>query len=264
VVGTFGATRAWEGAEVRVDWMRLEDARLGIEHENDLFGLVVTQDVRAEHEVTRLEARFTSLEGDGRDLRVLATHADDEARTTLRGSVYRLLQTQKQLAAPLDPFSDSLFELFPYTQVDLAASKVWEHFGLLTGNDVRRVTEGSDEGAFNRDFERYYLTGFLTDALPVELSLTGELWRATGSDYETWGASASRELEEGWDVTLGSYYALYEYDLFTGEERDHVRNTYLDLRWDAGQAHRWTLRYEFENNDFDDYHRLRLDYAWTF
>lgn len=65
-------------------------------------------------------------------------------------------------------------------------------------------------------------------------------------------------------MTLGSYYSLYEYDLSSGEERDHVRTTYLDLRWKTGLGRRWALRYEFERNDFDDYHDVRLEYAWSF
>jgi hypothetical protein len=262
VLGGFGALRAWEGAELRGDWMHLEDERLGVDHEDDLFGLALSQDVLARESATRMEARFTSLEGNGRDLRLLASHADTS--WSLQGSLYQLLHTQKQLAAPLDPFSDTLFELFPYTQVGLSATKDWSHLALLSGADVRRVTDPDDEGDFNRDFERYYVTGTLPDALPVSISLTGEVWRATDTDYDTWGAALQRALEGGWDVSLGSYYALYEYDLFTAEERDHVRNYYVDLRWKKSARQHWALRYEFEHNDFDDYQQVRLDYAWSF
>lgn len=264
VLGTFGSMLVWPGAELRADWMRLEDARLGVEHENDLFGLVLGQDILGEEHSTRLDLRFTSLEGDGRDLRLTGSHVDSRANFTLQGSLYRLLQTQKQLAAPLDPFSDTLFELFPYSQLGFSAGKDWEALALLSGVDVRRIDDSSDEGTYNRDFERYYLTGTLPEALWVTLALTGELWRATDTDYETWGASLSRALDGGWDATLGSHYSLYEYDLTSGEERDHVRTTYLDLRWKPGRRWHWRLRYEFERNDFDDYHDLRLDYAWNF
>ena len=264
VLGGFGSMRTWEGAELRADWMHLSDARLGVEHEDDLLGLALSQDLLREETATRLEARFTSLEGDGRDLRLLGSHVDSPGRWTLSGSVYQLLKTQRSLAAPLDPFSDTLFELFPFAQVGLSLSKDWEHAALLSGADVRRVTDADDEGEFNRDFERYYMTGTLPDALPVSISLTGELWRATDTDYETWGAALQRELEGGWEVLLGSYYSLYEYDLFSSEERDHVRSTYVDLRWNARVAHRWTLRYEFEHGDEDDFQQVELDYAWSF
>jgi hypothetical protein len=263
VLGTFASLLVWPGAKLRADWMRLEDARLGVEHENDLFGLALGQDLLGAERATRLDARFTALEGNGRDLRLAGSHVDSRANVTLQGSLYRLLQTQQELAAPLDPFSDTLFELFPYYQLGFSASKDWRDFGLLSGLDLRRVEESGDEGEFNRDFERYYLTSTLPDALWVSVSVTGELWHATDTDYETWGASLSRAFEAGWDVALGSHYALYEYDQQSGEERDHVRTTSLDLRWKPGRRWHWRMRYEFERNDFDDYHELRLEYAWN-
>lgn len=264
VLGGFGSLRAWEGAELRADWMHLADARLGIEHEDDLYGLALSQDVARARTITRLEARFTSLEGNGRDLRLLASHVDAPGRWSLQGSVYQLLQAQRALAAPLDPFSDTLFELFPYAQLGLSLSKDWEHLALLSGTDLRRVSDPGDEGTHNREFERYFLTGTLPDALPVSVSLTGELWRATDTDLETWGAAVQREFDGGWNVTLGSHFALYEYDHLSGQERDHVRSTYLDLRWRTDTARRWTLRCEFERNEVDDFQTLELDYAWGF
>lgn len=261
VLGGFGAARAWEGAELRADWMRLEDARLGVDHENDLFGLVLSQDLARAETSTRMDARFTSLEGDGRDVRFTASHVDGGDDWSFSGSLYRLLQTQKSLAAPLDPFSDTLFELFPYTQAGVTASKDWRHFGLLSGVEARRVTDADDEGEYNRDFERYYLTGTLADALPVSIALTGEVWRAQETDYETWGAALARGFADVWEVSLASHYALYEYDLSSAEERDHVRSTTLDVRWKQG-VRRWTLRYELERNDFDDFHQVTLDFAW--
>lgn len=264
VLGGFGAMRAWEGAELRADWMHLEDARLGVDHEDDLLGLVLSQDLLREETASRVEARFTSLEGDGRDLRVLLSHVDAPGRWSLSGSAYRLLKTQRSLAAPLDPFSDTLFELFPYSQLGLSLTKDWEAFALLSGADVRRVSDTDDEGDFNRDFERYYVTGTLPDALSLSLSLTGEVWRATDTDFETWGAALQREFEGGWDVLLGSHYSLYEYDQMSAEERDHVRSTTVDLRWKPSATHRWALRYEFEHGDEDDFQQLELDYAWSF
>jgi len=264
VLGAFGSMRAWSGAELRLDYMRLEDERLSADHENDLVGVLLDQDLPGEDRRTRVTARFTSLDGNGRDLRLSTSHVDALHGLTLEASLYRLLQTQNQLAAPLDPFSDSLFELFPYTQAGLSAGKDWEHLSVLLGLDIRRVVDASDEGEYNRDFERTFLTATLPDALPVSVSVTGELWDATDTDYETWGASLDRALDGGWNVGLGSYYSLYKVDLVSGEERDHVRTVYLDLRWKRDTARRWNLRYELERNDFDDFHQLRLDYSWSF
>jgi len=264
VLGAFGALAPWQDAELRADWMHLDDERLGAQHRNDLLGLLLAQDLPGSTRFSRIETRFTSLDGNGRDLSLAASHADAERHFSVQGSVYRLLQTQRALAAPLDPFHDTLFDLFPYYQLELSATKDWRHFALLGGADVRRVAERADVGEFNRDFERWFLTGTLPDVLDCTLTLTGEVWNADDSDYDTWGAGLARELQPDWSVSLGSYYSLYKYDLFSSEERDHVRTYYLDLRWKPVRERRWSLRYEHEQNDIEDFDQLRLDYAWSF
>lgn len=266
VLGGFATLALWSGAELRADWMHLADERLGSAHEDDLFGLVLGTDLRGSGsaERTRLETRFTSLEGDGRDLRLAADHLDASRGFSVQASYYELLQTQQDLAAPLDPFTSTLFELFPYAQATLSATKDWEDFALLAGADLRRVDDADDEGAYNRDFERYWLTGSLPGLFTLDVALTGEVWRADGSDYETWGATLARPLDGGFELALGSYFALYEYDLSSADERDRVRTTYLDVQWRHGPARRWRLRCEFEHDEFDDYQEVRLDHAWSF
>jgi hypothetical protein len=264
VGGAFGSATPWEDAELRLDWMHLEDARLGEGHEDDLLGVALVQDLPGARSASRIEGRFTSLEGDGRDVRVSGSHADGLRRWSLQGSIYRLLRTQEELAAPLDPFSDTLFELFPFTQAALSATKDWESVSITGGADVRRVDDASDEGEFNRDFERFFATVALPDVLGVSASLTGESWDATDADFESWGATLAHELAEPVEVALGTYYSLFKYDLFTGEERDHVRTYYLDLVWRPRPTQRWALRYELERNDSDDFHQLRLEHTWTF
>ena len=266
VLGGFASFAPWRGAELRADWMHLEDERLGTAHEDDLFGLVLASDLQPPdgEQRTRLETRFTSLEGEGRDLRIVADHLQAEHGFSLHAAYYELLQTQQDLAAPLDPFTSTLFELFPYAQATLSASQDWEAFALLAGADVRRVDDEDDEGEFNRDFERYWLTGSLPELWTLALTMTGEMWLSDGSDYETWGATLARPFEGGFDVALGSYFSLYEYDLMSAEERDRVRITYLDVQWKHDSAQRWRLRYEFEHDELDDYQEVRLDYAWSF
>jgi hypothetical protein len=266
VLGGFAAFAPWHGAELRADWMHLEDERLGSDHEDDLFGLALVADRRAgaSEARTRLETRFTSLEGDGRDWRVTADHLDGERGFSLQASYYELLQTQQALAAPLDPFSSSLFELFPYSQATLSATRDWEDFALVAGADLRRVDDAGDEGEYNRDFERYWLTGSLPDVFRIAFDLTGEVWRSDGNDYETWGLGLARPIDPGFDLALGSYFALYEYDLLSAEERDRVRTTYLDLRWKPDSARTWRVRIEFEHDELDDYQEVRLDHAWSF
>lgn len=263
VLGGYGGLDLWKGAVLRADWMHLEDARLGTEHENDLVGLVLDQDLGTRTTNSRLGLRHTRVEAERRDLRVTASHVDPEARWSLSGTFYQLLRAQQELAAPLDPFTSTLATLFPYADLALSGSKDWDHFALGLGANVRRLDDESDEGTYNREFERYWLTSSFVDVLPVSVHLTGELWDATGSEFSTWGASVAREIER-FELSAGSYYSLYKYDLTTGDERDDVRTFFLDATFRHTPARRWSLRYEFEDNDFDPFHQVRLDYAWGF
>ncbi len=264
VLGLFGTAQAWSGAALRADWMHLEDHTEFGDHADDLLGLSLWQDIVRGERRSTLETRFTALEGNGRDLRLAATLVDAAHSLSVQTSFYQLLQTQESLAAPLDPFFPTLFELLPYYQLTFSATKDWERFALLGGADLRQLVDSSDEGEFNHDFTRFHLTASLSETLPVILALTGEVWRADDNEFETWGGSLSRELEPNWDVSLGSFYSLFKYDLFSSEERDHVRTTFLDLRWRPVAHRRWNLRYEFEENDFDDFHQVRLDFSWGF
>ena len=263
VLGTYGGLDLWRGAVLRADWMHLEDLRLGSEHDNDLFALKLDQDVRFEQGDSRFEVAHSRLEGERRDLRLGASHVDLGGHWSARGTYYQLLRAQADLAAPLDPFTSSLFTLFPYRQLGVSGTKDWKHVSLTGGADLRRLVEAGDEGTYNREFERYHLTTALTHALPVEVALTSELWNSSDTDFSTWGANLSRELER-FELSVGSYYSLYKYDLATGDERDDVRTYFFDVSFRPESLRRWSLRYELEDNDFDTFHQVRLDYAWGF
>ena len=263
VLGTYAGLDLWTGGVLRADWMHLEDLRLGSEFEDDLFGLAFDQGLTFDRSDTRLELDHTRLEGERRDWTVRASHVDLGARWSARASYHELLRAQGALAAPLDPFSSTLFTLFPYRQLGASATKDWSRVSLSGGADLRRVSDEADEGTYNRDFERYHLTTALIETLPVELAVTGEVWDSSDTEFSTWGANLSREHER-FEWSLGSYYSLYKYDLLTGDERDDVRTYYVDLAFRPEPLRRWSLRYELEDNAFDLFHQVRLDYAWGF
>ena len=199
-------------------------------------------------------------------MRVSGSYFDPARDLTLEARWYQLLNTQKDLAVPFDPFFATLFELFPFYQITLLASKSWDDFVLQTGLDVRRVDDADDIGEFNRDFERYYFTTSIGQPLPWDLSmaLTGEVWRSDNNDVQTWGVDVSRQLGKRWSASLGSFYSLFKYDFYLNEERDDIRVYYAYLRHRASWASNWWVRYEFEDNDIDGFHRLRLGYTWRF
>ncbi len=266
VAGLFGQWDVWKQALLRLDWMHLTDEnRLG-DHQNDLLGVELQQAIRGKERDTLFQAKWTGLDGSGRDLRLSTNFFDSERGFSFDASYYELVTKQNDLAVPLDPFTSALFELFPYHQVTLLASKTWKRLVLQGGADVRRVDDPEDVGQFNRDFVRGHVTATTDALLPwdLALSLTGETWESDGNDFESWGIDLSREVGKHIDASVGSYYSPFKYDLFANEERDHVRTWYFDVRYDSTPSTRLSLDYELEQNDLDDFHLVKVGCTWRF
>jgi hypothetical protein len=259
--GAFAQARPWTGARVRVDWMYLEDETLLGAHQNDLVGVAWWQTIGR----VQLEAQYSRLEDRDRDVRARAAWVAEDC--SLQLNWYQLLRTQRELVLELDPFNQALLEYFPFWQGSVLASKGFgDHLEARAGADVRRVTDRADVGIFNRDYERWYVTGGVRD-LPwtgLAVDLTADLWASDGQHVRTWGAEASQRLGDRWSAALGTYYSLYKYDLLLQRESDHVRTYFGTLRYQPSKAFTFDLRYELEDVDFGEYQILRLGATWRF
>jgi hypothetical protein len=263
LIGGWWVDHPWKGGRARLDWMHIEDDTITGSPENDLYAVQLKQDVA---ESTRVQGDYSWLGGTPRDRRLAAIWNDAETDMLVQGSYYELLSTQFELTEELDPFSPTLFAQFPYRQTAVVASKSWDDdFDLDGGVDVRRVTDQSDVGDFNRDFERYHVTGtrhhVFTDKL--SLGLTGELWDSGGTSQQSWGLDATHEWSR-LRASLGTYYALFKNDFFSGEERDHVRTWYAALRYLTVSRTTWTLGYDLEDTSEGNFHTVRLGAIWRF
>ena len=261
--GLYGEGQPWKGGRLRLDWMRAEDqvsiGTLG----DDLWNLGIWQRIEA----WRLEGGYSRLGGRNRDLRLRGTWTDLEADAQVRASFYRLLTTQFALPLEFDWFSTSLFQLQPYTQVQLTGSKRWSNrYRLEGGADLRRVTETVDVGTYNRDVDRFYVTGTVEKIFSdsTALSLTADTWDGNGREYDTFSGDVTQVFSKDTRGSLGTFFALYSVDLQTGEEREDVRTWFVRLDHRFDDAWRLEGRYDFENTSIADFHVLRLRLVWSF
>jgi hypothetical protein len=264
MVGLFGETRPWTGGRLRADYMHVQDESVFGPRKDDLVGIGASQTIGAS---LRVEGEYTRLENDPRDVRVRTSYYAQDSDLVVQASWYRLLQTQGNLTAPFDPYYATLYELFPYSQVGLLASKSFgSHFDLQTGVDFRRVSAEQDIGEFNRDFNRIFATTGFHGLLPahLDLSLTGEVWDSPSTNISTYGADLTRKFNEKFDAGIGTYYSLFKYDLYQNRELDDVRTWYLKCAWKGVANTTFEVRYEFENDPNADYHSLRLGATWHF
>ena len=262
--GLYAEARPWAKARVRLDYLYLEDEPRFAAAENDLLGVRLWQglgdDLRAEGGYTRLDDR-------DRDVQGRLVYADSEGDWMARLSYYQLLETQLDLVNELDPYYNALLELFPYTQIGAMVSRgLGEHVALDLGFDVRRVQDDDDVGQFNRDYERGYANLRLNDVLwdDLSVSLLSDLWYSDERDVRSFGFDVSRPVFSGWSGSVGSYFALYKYDMFTNTERDDVRTYYVRLGREIGDELSFDFGYEFEENEIDDFHTLRVRGVWRF
>lgn len=264
IFGLWGETLPWKNGRVRFDWMHVEDDDRFGANSNDLLGLTLWQRLS---ERARVDARYTRLEEEDRDVRVRGAWDDPDADLRVQASFYQLLETQRNFANEFDPFFSTLQSYFPFAQYRLQASKgLTKRVRVDGGVDLRQVDDSGDEGPFNRDFDREWLSLVLLDSVleGLTLTLTGDVWNSGSRDIETWGVDATRDDASGLRWSLGSSYSLYRYDYFSNSERDNVRIWYARVRKQLSRAATVEARYDYEVFDDDTFHVLLVGATWRF
>lgn len=261
--GVYLQARPWKSGRMRIDYMHLEDEDRLQTSEDDLFGAGYWQGIGR---YVNLEAHYSRIADRDRDVLGRATARVSEWGTLVQASYYALLRTQGDLVLEADPFFNALNELNPYDQWTLlVAQDVTKQLRLQAAGDLRRLHDSADEGFYNRDYDHLYGTATLTDlgTAGLRISGTADWWNSDDQDTQSWGADASYDLDKT-TASIGTYYSLYKYDLFSNTERDHVRTYFLRLRHKASDAVTFEGDYELENDDYDQYQRLRLGVTWRF
>ena len=262
--GLYTSFRPWEDGKLRVDWMRLDDDVRTDERVIDLVSFDL------DHRFTRnlsVDAEFTLLNGSRNDARLSGFWALPEQDMTIRASIFRLLKAQTDFAYELNPYYNDLRTYEPYNQGQFVISKTFnDKWQLYGGLDARRVENQADIGAYNRDFDRYYLTAAALNLLPLQttVSVTSDFWDSPDNDQQTWGLDFTSELSEVSKASIGSYYSLYKYYLDSNAEREDVRTYYAEYKRDISDSTRAMVRYEYEDEDLDTFHNLRLGLSWRF
>lgn len=264
LVGAWTEARPWTGGRVRADWMHVHQDAEPSDYYDDLLGLAVWQRLG---ESLRVDARYTRLESEDRDVRLGATWQDGHGDLLVQAGYYRLLNPLRDFASEFDPFYATLQQFEPYDQYRLLVSKtLGRHLRLDLGGDLRRLDDADDEGRLNHDYERGYATLVVSDlpAHGLDLSLTGDSWNSDDQDVRTWGVDLTWKPNTSWRLSAGSAYALYKFDVVLNEERDDVRTWYARARKVLNSSFTIDLEYDYENADSNDYQEILAGATWHF
>jgi hypothetical protein len=210
---------------------------------------------------------YTNLNGSSRESKTRLTYVAKDGRTNVGVNYRTLLSTQSTLSTELDPYVSILRDYHPYHEVSADLTREFtDRLGAQAGTQVRRLAQESDKGAFNHEFERYYLSGIL-NKWPVKeslITLTGELYDADGDRFWVAEGSYEHELLTELKLKVGSGYSLYNEDRFTFEERTHVRSGFIGVEYDPGHNLKFMLEYAAERDDFDTTHRVEATVRYRF
>jgi hypothetical protein len=261
--GAYLQLKPWQDGRVRFDYMHLEDdARLG-SHKSELLSAGYWQSIG---KFLQLDTHYSRLENRDRDVLGRAVSRISDWGLMLQASYFSLLTTQGDLVLEADPFFNALNALHPYDQWSLlAAQEVSHSLQVQAAADLRRVRDAEDIAAYNRDYDHYYGTATLMDVGTAGLRCSGtiDFWDSDSQMVRSWGADATYQFSRS-SASIGTYYSLYKFDLFTNSERDHVRTYYMKLRHKFNDSVTLEGDYELEDNDYDQYQRLRLGVTWNF
>jgi hypothetical protein len=264
----YGASAEWiptpEGrGRYRVEYLHLRDENILGLHRDDLVGFSVDE---GEGDFN-FHARYTLLEGESRDLVARLTGGVPEAEFLFQMQGTYVFHRIEALSFAIDPYATFMMDLEPYVDLQLRASK---GFGSIFSIDAlfssRQFVRSGVETTFNHEFKRFEIAPLLRGWPLEELSLrlSGDYWKSSGDDFWTLSGDLTWALHRDIVLFLGSSYALYSIDTFTGEEHDRVRTYTLALTWKFSKSSVIDARFSIERNAVDRFRILEFGFRHAF
>lgn len=274
LVGFGVEARPWPGGRVSALYAHVEDdARFfGLPVTSEVDDLLVLSANAFLGEWGSALARYTAVDAQTRDLFLRAQTYSERTDTCVFLSYYRQPRTLAEFSIDLSVYDLIQGESYPYDKFDLAVSKGFRtsdgaRVGLEAGGTVRRLSDATDEGEYNRDYGVVRLGMGFESAGPRKLTTgIGQVWWwSSGDDASAFEAEVSYEPNEDLKLSMGTTYALFKYDILGFSERADVREAYLKVRWKATEKAELRFRYAAEREaDEGLIHTLGLRWAMRF
>ena len=88
--------------------------------------------------------------------------------------------------------------------------------------------------------------------------------RKTQTQNYGFSFDATKKFGERVKLNASTAFYLYRYNLNLGNESDNVQTYYAGLDWNFYDGLTTKARYELENNEYDNFHTLKLSLIWNF
>ena len=257
----------------RFDYVHVKDevtgfrSTLGI-NSDDLFGLSLWCDLT---DRISISSDFTSFRDQVRDAQASATFRWSEQDLSLRYNFYTLFKAYSFRVLEFDGYGFAgAFE--PYYEMTLSASKgLSEHFAVDGGFSIRNLVDKQIASAFNHGFERGYLSlsSYNIPIKDLSLNLTADYYHGKDNTLKNNSFGTSFSAVHGFfdkklNITIGTAFYFYKFNLFLGNESNNVQSYFAEVETKILAKIKTSLRYEFENNQINDFHTLELGVRWDF
>ncbi|MBI2336165.1 MAG: hypothetical protein HYU97_05330 [Deltaproteobacteria bacterium] len=271
-----GASLQWNPISklrLRFDYTHLKDQTSGFrvsqgDLEDDLFGISFWANLTKNIE---LYGRFTSFSDEVRDAEAALNFQFPEQDLTVRLNYFRLLKGYDIRVTDWDAFGIA-GSYVPYNQAGLSVTKgLGEKFSVDGGFVLRKLDNNQTASAFNHGYLRGFVSLGSQDFLAkgLEMNATFDYYHGIDNtlknDYYGGSFGISQQLlKKRLKLGAGTAFYLYRYNLLTGNESDNVQTYFANVEAKILKNLKAKAAYEFEDNDFDNFHEMKLSLTWDF
>ncbi len=210
-----------------------------------------------------LSSQLTVLNDQARDMSISSIFNFPEYDLQVNLRFYALFNEMENLTSSVSYY----FGVYkPYQQYEVHVYKgLGEYFSISAGYMLRVLDHERDEGEFNREFQRYYITGTMQDLLTkgLEISLSFQGWLSEGvSDNDLFGVDAeiAYKFTKQLRGSLGTSYELYQYEIYLDEIEERVGLTSIYTKWKYEMNKTWSFygKFEWQYDEERDYFQAEL------
>ena len=247
----------------RFEYLHVGDENLFGLHQDDLLGFSVDEGDGP----FNFHARYTMLEGASRDLVARLSGAVPDADFVFDFQGTYVFERIQALSYALDPYASFMMDLQPYLDLVARASKsIGQEFTLDASFTSRQLTRSGSESTYNHSFKRYEVAPRFRNwpLQDVSISASADFWNSSANHFWTAGGDVSWTPHRDVVLGVGTSYALYTIDVFTGREQSHVRLYTASLKLKVAKGSSFDARFTLEVNSIDTFRIFEFGFRHAF
>jgi len=182
--------------------------------------------------------------------------------------------TVQDITTEFNYFVTTMREYHPYYQAKLYVYKEFsEKVAAEASYSQRELRYPSrDEGIMNHEFGEGTFALVFSDMLGngSEFTIEAEYFDTKDDDFATWGFewmmpwTRDKKGKPVLSTSIGSEFSRYKYDVLDETEREGVRTVYGEFRYKLSKDWRFTFKWEFESDDYDNYNTATVGLKYKF